>query len=713
MEQQKITDAVYYEDFGAVGDGVTDDFAAIFKAHEYANEHKLPVYGTPGKTYYIFDTAMGEEWGQPAIIKTPVNWQGAEFIIDDRNLSAVSGGPNYGMALRNVFSVVPEKEHEMFKIEDPEKLDYILKQGINQKTTKIDLGIDWNGPVMIVPYSTAHRVFRRRGYSQYPGEAMHELIVLRPDGTVDPETPIMFDYKSLDYICVFRLDESSAITIENGVFTTLDTRVNHKLRTEDGTFYYKSGYIRRGLEVTRSYTTVKNIKHIVKGGFTLKERVEDDVEGSMYNGFYRASYANRVIFKDCVMPGRIAYGTTAHSSYNFGALCVNKIVLDNCFQPNFWVTIDYEKGEVIDGTEYAPGEIGNAKKASPDAIGGMNTVEYKGVKKSLCWGIGGTNYCKNMEYLNSTLSRLDAHAGLYNGKIINSNVNSMELTGVGTFILQDSAWYSYGPTTPLLYLRADYGYHWDGDIIIKNHKSYIYPEEMTRVAHFNYINWYFGYVAKFPNITFDGATYYDIRTEKPMPAGFDRVRLMNIREEWKKMHLDDVGIPSIFAALDADGDGYIDEPIFDRNHDGELDPPCDLDGDGRVGNTSLKLADYYEENPAPGQRPRHWFGIEHPTCTANLNLCCPPAYLKVVNNKNEKGETVCRYRIIDTSKEGISDGGWHRSADTPDSLGGYFGTTKFIYGEGEGDFFYGTKDKGAVSDSFLFEDEYFVTPPKK
>ena len=28
---------VTYEEFGAVGDGVTDDFVAIYKAHEYAN----------------------------------------------------------------------------------------------------------------------------------------------------------------------------------------------------------------------------------------------------------------------------------------------------------------------------------------------------------------------------------------------------------------------------------------------------------------------------------------------------------------------------------------------------------------------------------------------------------------------------------------------------------------------------------------------------
>ena len=36
---------VCYEDFGAVGDGVADDFAAIYRAHEYANENHLPVRG--------------------------------------------------------------------------------------------------------------------------------------------------------------------------------------------------------------------------------------------------------------------------------------------------------------------------------------------------------------------------------------------------------------------------------------------------------------------------------------------------------------------------------------------------------------------------------------------------------------------------------------------------------------------------------------------
>ena len=56
-------------------------------------------------------------------------------------------------------------------------------------------------------------------------------------------------------------------------------------------------------------------------------------------------------------------------------------------------------------------------------------VKVNGKSLKMCWGIGGTNYCKNMEYIGSTLSRLDAHAGLYNGRIIDSTVNYISLTG--------------------------------------------------------------------------------------------------------------------------------------------------------------------------------------------------------------------------------------------------------------------------------------------
>ena len=56
MELKKT---VSYEDFGAVGDGKTDDFDAIARAHAYANENNLEVK-VRGKTYYIGPTNLTE-----------------------------------------------------------------------------------------------------------------------------------------------------------------------------------------------------------------------------------------------------------------------------------------------------------------------------------------------------------------------------------------------------------------------------------------------------------------------------------------------------------------------------------------------------------------------------------------------------------------------------------------------------------------------------
>ena len=69
-----------YGSYGAIGDGVTDDFEAIRAAHAYANEHGLTVYADEGKTYYL------GQHTDAIVIKTDTVWYNAEFIIDDRGI---------------------------------------------------------------------------------------------------------------------------------------------------------------------------------------------------------------------------------------------------------------------------------------------------------------------------------------------------------------------------------------------------------------------------------------------------------------------------------------------------------------------------------------------------------------------------------------------------------------------------------------------------
>ena len=201
------------------------------------------------------------------------------------------------------------------------------------------------------------------------------------------------------------------------------------------------------------------------------------------------------------------------------------------------------------------------------------------------------------------------------------------------------------------------------------------------------------------------------KNEESLNPGYT-VNLFKFTSAMEKMHLDDSGVQSIFAVVDEDGDGYIDEPRFISDEDGTFYPARDLDGDGKIGNTSLKYDEYMN---APDfiqggiHRPAFWRGATHPTCTANLNKVRPPKYFKVLNNRNENGGVFANYIVKDTSGLGISDGGWYRESGTPDTMGGFFGNTKFYYGEGDGNCVVGTASADECAEAgLLFTKEYCV-----
>ena len=69
---------VSYEEFGAVGDGITDDFEAIAAAHAYANKNALTVKTKSDETYYV-----GQKFTRSIPVDYNVDFNGANFIIDD------------------------------------------------------------------------------------------------------------------------------------------------------------------------------------------------------------------------------------------------------------------------------------------------------------------------------------------------------------------------------------------------------------------------------------------------------------------------------------------------------------------------------------------------------------------------------------------------------------------------------------------------------
>jgi len=622
MSEKKF---VTYEEFGAVGDGVTNDFAALLKTHEYANENGLKVLGTKGKVYYISDTRIDGEV-KSIKVKTDVDWCGAEFIIDE---SPYSTHENYGMYVASIFEIL--SDYPMVRIEDAALFEKLLAAGFDRKTKKIDLGLDY--PALIIPYNTVHRIYRRRGYGQWAGEPMHEVILLDKDGNVDPETPVMWDYNAIDHIDVIRTD-IKPITIENAKFTNIACNVSCVVFDENGKPKgVREPYIARGLFVNRSYTTIKNVEHYMKGEISIERQKKGEI-GAPYRGFFRSENATHVTFDSCVMTGKRCYqkawigegfsGTMG--TYDLSGMAVNKIVFKNCTQSNFWVTIDENS------------EIHPAKEGDPGAVPGLSPISNgKGQTSRMHWGVGGTNYCKNMEYIGCYLTRYDAHQGLCNGKVIDSTLVCLALTGSGTMTIENSRVFAEDHVTNMMFcMRSDYGAIWDGDVNIKGVKAYMYTKKWDSpnaplkdfngiglVSH-TYSNWYFGYDCSFPNISIDDVEFYDIETFEPIPKGSEiKFAMGNMLTEPALYCENTLNTPSVFPDVDKDGDGLVD-------------------------GTNIPYDDVVNR-----------FGIVDESSRKNLNPIRPPKYARVLNNKNNYV-----YLVNDMSSfEGITDGGFFKDTE--------------------------------------------------
>ncbi len=366
---------VYYSDFGAKGDGKTNDFYAMKAAHAYANEIGAKVLGDKNAKYYISKTA-----GESIIVRTSTDFQGAEIIIDDSNIS-----PSDIERGNAIFIIKSEKEPITFdKNGAPVKiLSAFCPIDINTKNIPFAPGY----PAMIILYDEGKKVYKRLGATSNDGADQHELLVIDKYGVIDENTPALLPYENVTKLVVHRIDDEP-VTFENVKITTIANKAPREYT-----------YYARNIAIKRSNTTVRNLEHYIVG---------EGEDGAPYSGFIFPMNVNNILVENCILSGHKFYKETSGRSwmgtYDIGGGTANNVRYKNCRQVNFFNE---------DGTP-------------------NNTL----------WGIMGTNYCKNITYDGCLLSRFDAHAGIYNASIINSTVSNIRTTGGGKFIIKDSTVYN-------------------------------------------------------------------------------------------------------------------------------------------------------------------------------------------------------------------------------------------------------------------------------
>ena len=490
---EKVSE-VRYKDFGAVGDGNTNDFAAIKAAHDYANEGGQKVVAGYGK-YLITKTNAST-----ITIKTQTDWSGAEFIIDDSDISLSDS--DRSCSIFTISSDYAFKTYSQTQQNSVGKaisaLNKNVKNGIvieRESTPLMDLGLGYRA--LIVVFNSGHKNYIRYGGNANDGNTQREIVLIDENGQVDPSTPFLLDYAKITDIQVCRADLPE-LTITGGKFTTIANTVSSET--------YAS--FARGISITRPNTVISGLEHYITG---------EGENGVAYGGFISISNTTDVLVKDCILTAHKTYycegsggGRVGMGTYDIGIGTANNVVFKNCTQSNF----------------FYPGTTVSSMTTNSEGW--------------YYWGISGTNYCKNLVYDECTLSRFDAHSGVYNAKIIKSKVSSIAIIGGGTFEMIDSELHSprytmtsSAGTNSLIDLRSDYGSTFNGKVIVKNVKM-ISGASVINVIGATYSNHNFGYGCALPseieidNFSVEGSSATTIYLVSAGFASIGDIRLTNI-----------------------------------------------------------------------------------------------------------------------------------------------------------------------------------------
>jgi len=410
--------ALRYSEFGAKGDGKTDDFVAIAQTHSAANIKGVKVMADEGATYYIGNSSHGKT----IQARTDVDWGNAKFIVDDSEITPHSGNRGY-----RLFEFSSSNQPKIYKTEDGTLDGNNITLSIGDTSLPDALKSLVDKRCMIIVYNSDHKIYVRYGdnASESQRQPQHESLIVNADGTIDvSETPVMWNYSKLTEVRVYDINDEP-LTIEGGTFVTYANQVYNGFTQADldngwlrGNQYY---YYGRGISIARSNVTVRNITHNIE---------REGSEGYPYDGWFGTSYCYNVTYENLVLTGHRKYVEnrpngrgTPMGSYEINVNSGVSVTYKNCRQTN-------------------------------------------SITDDKFWGVMCSNFSRNLTYDGCMLSRFDAHEGVYNATIKNSTLGyAFNLVGAGLATIENTV--KMGGSS-FVDFRGDYGSLWRGDIIIKN-----------------------------------------------------------------------------------------------------------------------------------------------------------------------------------------------------------------------------------------------------
>ncbi len=456
LNWEKNVKVVNYSEFGAKGNGIDDDYAAIKATHEYANAGGQKVLGNSTARYYI----DSETFTSAILVKTDVDFQGATFIIDDR------GDVAYEKRSQALFMFRSDNEVKEISVKNIQEEGLLDENGNLITVPSGTTQLDWIKPYievtsMVRLRNKTHMDYIRHGSNQNAGHARHEMIVVNPDGSITEDTTVFFDYDKLTDITIWRGDDKP-ITVENGLFYNICCQA--ALVSRGGITEYKA--YARGMSISRSNLTIKNVDHRMIDQPEVKSNMDNTNGSYPYGGFLSISGTYKLTVEDCELAGHVTYyeaksGTesanqgginyVAAGSYDFVFGDSTHIKFNGVTQKNMPYTID-DKTHVI------------SKAKGADAM--CNEDNYWDIGNNYYWGIMCSNFVKNLDFNNCVISRIDAHEGFFNVKVTKTVIgHTFHAVGGGTLELDEMERIA-GPY--YVVTRGDYGGSFKGTMSIKN-----------------------------------------------------------------------------------------------------------------------------------------------------------------------------------------------------------------------------------------------------